>query len=859
MIYFLELYTNNYKLFGGSDLEEIIVRRNINSKINEIIMDKKHKRRLCIIYGEFGIGKTVILDNLEKELLDRGCIRLNLFGGITYDYDLLKNAVIKYVKDTGVYYSNKKKSDANFRDKMFKFIKDLSLGFNLQIDTQGVLTSAFEFKIVDAMINLIEKMYESYTNSIKGANGDEIPNSLARITKEVCHASRESLYIIIDDIDKLDRQIAIYLNSLLLSDLNISLILSSESSLISINNPYLSDILNSHFINNDKTNDEYEVGISAFDVKETLQYIKMKAKSVNLVNDELAKRVHEYTFGIPILLSFLCTNIDNITKIKESNTILFNSNKYDLYYKKVLSNLSSGEKEILFILICNNMHMLSDVLENVYSNVTSNNSEFINEYEHLITENLIEERNDIVYLKQKMLNDYVIDKKLFSERRKKEYSKNIQKEYLEIADSKYIIEKHVSLSKIYLYLGKIFEAHESIVKAISLLNNEKMFDKSIDFILSILRDDTSRQFNSSQIAMIKYNLCIDYYSCKQMDKSIDTFNNITDQEKKYIEDLNKYSSLLLIVSNSYYYKNLPEKAIEYAEEAKSNNKSNDNVIFHQCISLISSSYDLLGKYNLSRENYFYGLKEAENRNDLSKIGSYKMCIQMISSNYLECIKLLNESINLYKKEQVNYRYLACCYNNIGIEHLMNGEFKNAKKYLFEAEKALTRYSFIESHFADNNLGLYYLLSDEKDLDKALAYLTRACKNSISPLQSAYTRSNKGIVLFEMGRDTDSKYYLESALDYAKLCPDPIVKSYVSFNLARFYFNLKEIKIAKTYLEQSQHGISKEQLKLFKIKRKRLLELIDKNSITSSINFENNQRRKLFLNSNWEPCELMFYN
>lgn len=839
-------------------MDQIVERPEIYKKINEIIMNRTHKRRLCMLYGIYGIGKTTLLDSVEKDLKNQLKIRVNFSKELYMNSPALKNIVQDFVKSSGVYYSKKQEKDSTLRDRIFSGLKNLNLGITLEMDTQGVINGGLSTNFISTIINFIENKYESYLFSTQSASIDEFPTILARITREICYACNSEIFIIVDDIDKLDKQTAVYLHSLLISDLKIALISSTEYHLNSVKNPFLKELLNMHFVNKSDSNDDYEYRLSFFNFEETFEYVNKCLKPSETINENIIRNIHEYTRGLPILLSLLCNDISDIKRISSLDKIALKSNKLDIYYNKVISNLSDNEKLILFFIVCNDTRISFNVLKSIQLKI-SNEIIFLTNYDSLLNQHLIEEKDEVIYLKYRMLADYINSRiDILSERSRKEYFEILKKEYIELPDSIGGFEKYYSLTKLFLKLGNSEEAFKSIIRCIDLLLKDKIPDKIVNFIYEVLDEKANNKFNTSQHSLIKFKLCNAHYLCKHMDFVIDTFNSFNESELMFIKDSYKYSELLIIISKAYYYKNCPIDAIKYAELALNENKSNDSHIYHESVTLLASAHDLLGNYETSIKIFTDAISTAQRENDILKIGTYKMTIQMVSSDYNECITELKEAINIFTNVTTNHRHLACCYNNIGIEYLMNGDLKNSYDYLLKAEDIFSKNALIESNFVDNNLGLFYYFS--KDLEKALIYLKRASENSISPLQNAYSMANKGIVQYEMGKKRDALYSFLTALDFSEQCPDPIVKSYITFNLGRFYYCEGEFNKSKSFLLNSKDGLSKYQLKCLLYKREKMINSINNILLENSLNFDINiQRRKLFYQSNWEPCELMFYN
>ena len=841
-------------------MDVYIERPEIYDKIHQVIKDRTHNRRLCILFGEFGIGKTTLLNKLEQDLENFLSIRLDLPKGMQMHPNTLKQVVIDFIKNSGVFFSKKaKNNDLKFRDKLSDIIKEFNLGVTLEMDSQGVITGGLTANFINPLIKVIENRHESYLKSANNASPEEFPIILARITKEISDACGNMLYIIIDDVDRLDYHVAHYLDQLLKSGLKIGLVISTEYDLKSLKNNFLMELIDEYFLLRQDTNDNFNYELSYFNLEETREYITKRFQAKENIGENIAKAVHEYTQGYPFILSLLCRDENNIQSVYKDDGILFKSNKYDFFYKRILDNLEPYEQEILFFLVCNQMHMHYDVLKKVMLKFITQNT-FINLLERLLKEKHIEMVDKIIYIRHRMFSDYLnSSNKYLTELKKTENYSIIIEEYENLPDSKGEIEKYNSLTNLYLKVEEFDKAFNSVLHCSNLLINNKTPDRAVIFLSKIIAHLNFERFNVEQKSHIHFKLCYSYSLYKDMDNVITVFTSIKTEELNYMKCSSTYAELLLIVSKAYYYKNIPQDAIKYAELAIENNKQNVGDIYYSAMAIISSAYDLMGKYGNSFERYSIAVNEAKKNNDIIDLGKFKMIVQMVHPEFDTCIEFLTDAIKIFSEVRYDARNLACSFNNIGIEYLMNGNFIKSKEFLHKAESSFSSYISIESHFTDNNLGLYYMLSSEKDYDKALCYLIRAYENSISPLQHSYTSANRGILLFNLGKKDEASYWLNKALDFAKKCPDPIVSSYVMYNLALFNYKVGSKKEAISLLDKSMKGIEKDQLQILIIKRKHLRSLMEQKQYKLLQQIERTQRRSFFASCEWEPCELMFYN
>ncbi len=836
-------------------MELFINRPAIYNDIIKTITDNKYKRRLCILCGEWGIGKTTLLNKVFDDLKDQLRIRID-FTMDVISPTTLKSIVTEFIEQSGVYYSQKSTEEKiPLRDRIFNALKDLNIGINLEANNQGEITGGISFNFVSSVIKCIEKKYESYINSVQNASFEDFPRILARITREICVASDNVLYIIIDDVEKMDAASAVFIKHLLHSDIRIALILSSEFSLNSKYSKSYKELICDYFLKRPDTNDKFEYILTYFERDETFQYITKRFNNIGTLDMDVADLVHEYTRGFPFLLSLVCNDISNIEKISNNADFEFNS-KINLFFDRNIQKLSETQLQILYVIACNQGSIYFEVLKNVIIRAGIDDWIFSNDFEFLVNQKHIREQGDILVIIPPMFSRYIFrTSSLIHERRKKQYYRVLEHGYSDLPDSVGGVEKYYSLSYLYLNLEKVTEAYNSFIRCSDEFINKQMPDKAAKFLEDILKQDLVLRFESAHISHLKYKLCNAYYLCKKNELVIEVFEALLDEDFNNLEKIDLHLNLYLLVSKAYYYMNNPINSIKYAKLAI--HSGNNETIYFEAMAMIASSYDLQGNYSNSKKVYFKSLKKALENNYTKQLGKLKMTIQMVSSDYKECLRSLEDAIAIFSHEYYDNRFLACSYNNIGIEYLMKGDFANSKLYLKKAEQAFTLYP-LESHFSDNNIGLFLYLSGG-NLIEALKYLKRAYDNSISPLQHAYIMSNRGIVLYELNIKDEALECLKTAYDYAILCPDPIVKSYVIYNLACYYFKSEDFIKACQYLQDSFLGLKKEQLQCLLDKRNKMLNIINGNKHYQNNVFTNSQRRSFFATCEWEPCELMFYN
>ena len=836
-------------------MELFIERPVIYNDIINTITDNSHERRLCVLCGEWGIGKSTLLnkvfDDLKNQLRIRMDFTLDVISPTT-----LKSIVTEFIEHSGVYYSGQSdKEKIPLRDKIFNGLKDLKFGITFRTDTKGSISGSISFNFVTPILNWIEKNYESYINSIQNTSFEDFPRTLARITREICIACDNVLYVVIDDVEKMDASSALLLKELLSSNIRIALILSSEFSLNSKYSISYKELIYDYFLKRPDTNDRFEYSLSYFERGETFQYIKKRFNNIKTLDLDVADLVHEYTRGFPFLLSLVCNDISNIQKISNNDDLEFNS-KMNLFFDRNIQKLSETQLQILYVIACNKGSINFEVLKSAITISGINEWTFLDELEFLINQKHIREQGEIVVITPPMFSRYIFrTSSLIQERKKKEYYRLLERIYSDLPDNSGGVEKYYSLSYLYLNLERITEAYNFIIRCYDEFVNKQMPDKAANFLEDILKQNLVRPFDSTFISQVKYKLCNAYYLCKKNELVIEVFEALHDEDFNNLEKIDLHLNLYLLVSKAYYYMNNPINSIKYAKLAI--HSENNTTIYFEAMAMLASSYDLQASYSSSKKVYFKALKKALENNYTKQLGKLKMTIQMVSSDYKECLKSLEEAIAIFSHEYYENRFLACSYNNIGIEYLMQGDFANSKLYLKKAEQAFTLYP-LESHFSDNNIGLLLYLS-EGNLIEALKYLKRAYENSISPLQRAYTMSNRGIVLYELNIKDEALECFNIAHGHAILCPDPIVRSYVIYNLACYYFKSEDFTKAGEYLKDSYLGLKKDQLQCLLEKRNKMLNIINSNKHYPNNVFTDSQRRIFFAACEWEPCELMFYN
>ena len=819
-------------------------QQNIEEQIQKIIDNQADNRKLVIISGEYGIGKTTLLNEIISMLKYKTYFKISLEKGYNNSPVFLKEVTTKFIESLQLDNTIANKS-ANWFATIVKFLPGINIGV-----TDTVSLSFSETK--KAILEFVEKRWSTYVSEIDAIEyqGESYISELVRIIHSAVVTYQSNLYIVIDNFDCLDMQTSIFLNKLNEQIQDLSIILTMESDL-----EYVKNSLSIRFINNFMHTNKLnrEIALYPFDKIDTKTYLSQhKVFSYTDDIDTLSEQACDFSGGLPLLLSIICD--DNEFWITQNEEGRKNINM-DMYYRNLLQDASDEKKRILFYFVANEGKMEKDVLRQL---IKKNKTEGLRQaFKELYSLNVIIEPEQNCYrIKAPILSDYIkkhIKEYLFYEN---EYKRKLLKAYSNLNMPQNISEKYSRLVVLAVELGKLDKAYEYAIEGCEALYVQMKYDTASNILEYILKEV---DLSPEQRVYATEKLIKHLYSYKRMSLLLDYYYSIQKEYENLIENKLLWSSIHLKAAQAHYYLNQGDEAITIAQKAAS--EKNNAYIYYKAKLIIISSYDLQGDYDNCFLEYDNALKEIKDDKDLNSDDSLKIMFdtvcQMRLNDAQKCIEKLENAIS--HKAIISKRTYFCCCNNLGIEYLMDGQFDKAKEYLERAKLLFLTHFPIEAHFALNNLGLYYLYStSDKDEEEALQLLEQAYNYAISPLQHAYTLMNIANVYFDREDYEAALEKMKLVVEYVKECPDPIVHSYYHYNYACVAYYCGDLEKAKTELKQSYSGLQKPQLALLYEKRNNLAKKLGCSELTHTISCEST-RRKFWAEQIYEPCELMFYN
>ena len=819
-------------------------QQNVEEQIQKIIDNQADNRKLVIISGEYGIGKTTLLNEIISMLQYKTYFKISLEKGYNNSPVFLKEVTTKFIESLQIDNTIANRS-ANWFATIVKFLPGINVGV-----TNCVSFSFSETK--KAILDFVEKRWSTYVSEIDAIEyqGENYIYELVRIIQSAVVTYQSNLYIVIDNFDCLDMQTSIFLNKLNEQIEDLSVILTMESDL-----EYVKNSLSIRFINNfmhtNKLNKE--ITLYPFDKVDTKTYLSQhKAFSHTDNIDTLSEKACDFSGGLPLLLSIICDNNEFwITQSEEGKKNI----NLDMYYRNLLQDASDEKKCILFYFVANEGKIEKDVFRQLTKK--DKNEGLRQAFKELYALNVITESEQNYYrIKAPILCDYIkkhIKEYLFDEN---EYKRKLLKAYCNLSTPQNISEKYSRLVVLAVELGKWDKAYHYAIEGSKTLYVQMKHDTASDILEYILKEvdllPEQRVFATQELIQHLYN-------DKRMSLLLDYYYSIQEQLENSIENKLLWSSIHLKAAQAHYYLNQVDKAITIAKKALS--KKGNSYIYYKAKLIIISSYDLQGNYDNCFMEYDNALKEIKIDQDLNSDDSLQIMFDTVCQMHLndaeKCIKQLENAI-LHKAIIPKRTYICCC-NNLGIEYLMDGQFEKSKKYLERAKLLFLTHFPVEVHFALNNLGLYYLYStSDKDEEKALQLLEQAYNYAISPLQHAYTLMNIANVYFVREDYKAALEKIKLVEEYVKECPDPIVHSYYHYNYACVVYYCGDEEKAKTELKQSYSGLQKPQLALLYEKRNNLAKKLGCDEVIRTGSHEAT-RRKFWAEQIYEPCELMFYN
>lgn len=821
-------------------------RQNVEETIQKVIDDEKYNRKLIIILGEYGIGKTALYNEVLKMLDNKMYLSFSLNRSYNNSPVFLRDIIIEFIERLGV--------DEKYSSKKINLIKGLLeiIPDSIQLEIpMGVSIS----KQTTCIKRILEQRWESYISKIENieSKDDFYIRELVLVVQQVLREYEESeLYIVIDNFEYLDRQSKMFMDNICYKIKNVFIILTMETTIEHLKNKDALDFISEYAYNNKFEEKNLDIKLEPFDDQDTMLYLSQYPDYQNCNNlEQLSEKAVYYSGGLPLFLSILCQN----------KSFLINDNLYqfdlkniglEIYYRNFMDSCNKINKKILFYLTANGGSIDKNVLLRI---LKSSKTKKINRaFSELCTSHVLEvdALQNCVFIKAVIFYNYIschVDEYKWNEL---EYRKDLWNAYIAERNIYNISEKYIKIVKLAICLSKWDEAYKYALEGSLELKEQMKYDVACK-LLEITLDKA--KLSPTQKLELQKQLIGNLYNNKEMERLLEIYDSIIENTNKLLN----FSYIHLKAAKAQYYLNHAEKSIILANQALQQNVN--SYIYFEAKTLISSAYDLIGDYEHCFSTYddcIYEIKENKELNpDNSLTRLFNMVIQMRSNKMEECVDSLLEIVN--KNEFEDDRIYACGCNNLGIEYLMGGKFQAARKYLQKAEELFERKYHLEKHFVLNNLGLYYLYSpDEHNEDLAMTYFDRAFEYAISPLQYAYILLNKVAVYLCRKEYEQAIELLVRVENHVKKCPDPIVKSYFHYNYAYTLSLNNQPEEAKEHLRKSYCGLEKPQLGLLYKKRDELAISLNCKIEHEKICITTN-RRKFWSEQKYEPCELMFYN
>lgn len=707
-------------------------KQNIEDQIQSIIDSRGNERKLIIISGEYGIGKTALFNEIISMLQYKECLTISLEKGYNNSPVFLKEITTSFIENLKL-DDNLKSKGANLFASFLKFFPDISVGVS-----KNVRLSFSDMK--KNIIELIEKHWSTYISQIESIEhqGDYYICELVRIIHSAINICHSDLYVIIDNLDCLDKQTFMFLNMINEKIQNLSVIVTMESKLYDVKNKLSFEFVMNYTRKNSSNRLSKSFSLELFDEVDTKEYISQYNLFCGIEDvTALSEQIYTFSGGLPLFISIVCE--DNEFWIRQ------NAEERDLenidlavYYRNLLQKASDERKSILFYFVANDGSIEKDVLNQILKR--EKNEKLRNAFIELCLLKIIVESPQNCYrIKapilsnyiEKHVNEYCLDKDT--------YKKKCLKAYCDLSKSKNISEKYSKIVKLSIELNEYEKAYKYAIEASKNLGVQMKYDTAGSILQYLLK---KADLSENQIVDVIKDLLEHLYNNKQMQLLLTYYYSYISQIEKVTFSEIVLANIHLKAAKAHYYLNQSNEAIKTARKALVGN-SNSQIYFDANI-IIISSYDLQGDYNSCFMKYDDCIEEIRINKDLDPDESlqvkFDMIYQMRTDDVDKCILKLESAIT--REINKSDRVYACCCNNLGIEYLMDGNFTKAKEYLEKAQSLFLSKFSIEAHFVLNNLGLYYLYAtDEKDYEKALVFFHQAYSYAISPLQHAYILMN----------------------------------------------------------------------------------------------------------------------
>jgi len=837
----------------------------IEERIENYLNDTTISSKLIVISGEYGIGKTclveIILDILKKQ--KRYVIHFDRKRKpIQKDY--LCEAVANMLEETGYAIKHDRQVQANnFKYALPDFdvtVPSFPL-FRLKFSSKAICqlvqdlwkgTYAGTLKNVEYTNNL----YVSKLSQIIFTVYDDIAKGLKNKDKKAF--VQPCFYIVFDDFEDIRARADELIRKIMYQVIpNVCIVVTTSNSVENMQNSVAQKLIYDICAQFQKENVDVKskrtFPLPPFAEPEVKEYLKCRQCDTSVKTIQTAL---ENSHGLPWLLSILCEEPGFLVSSNPNINAFLKDYCNQVIFRQFSDKGNNVDhyRRAIFALAAND----GSIDTRVFAHFIKNDDIIL----ALIHAHVVQKRDGIYEFRIKQLSDALYEIANSTPKDTELWNMSQQSllaSYKNFSPDAIVSPYHWYISIIRLMLDlneKVQDIYAQSSKGCDELIVNRQPDYGVDIVDLVLRDNrlTQRQRISLQYCKLRAL----YYS-KKLDETIELYKQIRDNPENHVLSNDQWELIQYYVAKSYYYKNDPDNTIELCNkitDIADDTKPHTVELYYKAGLLKIVALDLAGRYHLCFQE-FDKLKDKAEQIDKLCVAHFSMAIQMRSSTHLECVAELKRAIETFSPHiDDTAREWACSQNNLGIEYLMQGEKPNeAKEHL---QKSIEYFSGrLEEHFPHNNLGLYYQYFVANGSKQARSHFKKAIQSAVSPLQQAYTRINLAILECQESNWEQGQELFKQAAEFVDKCPDPLAKSYFAYNYAMYLFKRGQTPQASEYLKESCEKLSKPQVSNLFDKRQRLASQINC-TIPPKIWDAIVDRRKFFAEQEWEPCELMFY-
>lgn len=315
--------------------------KELNNMKNLLYSTEQSNAPEILLTGVRGVGKTVFLNKIKKELNDEGylCILIDFSTSQSYQRNNLTTlGLIKHYYNEIIRQTNEK--DINLITSRIKKylttnnfeIKDMTTVFNLPFPI--IESNEDESRINNFVLDLPQHIYEEHKNTLKG------------------------VIILIDEF-QIIKELNEYMNSFLWqlrgniqNHNNVGYIITGS---LSIDDQLINDIASQNGAFGGRIITQY---LTPFTKKTTEEYLNEKAPYLKFSNESF-ERFYKCTNGIPYYINTLANQLPtDISLTKEDIVECFDNNLYFLikYLINTWIRLTNREKDIFITLLDKPLH-----------------------------------------------------------------------------------------------------------------------------------------------------------------------------------------------------------------------------------------------------------------------------------------------------------------------------------------------------------------------------------------------------------------------------------------------------------------------------------------------------------------------